>query len=145
MRMCYTHRRIMARLALELISEGDTAKAEEVLRYTAKQIPSYNVPSNYSSGSLDMARAWVLLDKKKEALSLINELWKTSSEYMKWYCTLNGSRLESSANEVAVQMYIMQQLIALADSFDQQWADSHMKELGEMAAVYEQKGGELGF
>ncbi len=145
MRMCYTHRRIMARLALELISEGDTAKAEEVLRYTAKQIPSYNVPSNYSSGSLDMARAWVLLDKKKEALSLINELWKTSSEYMKWYCTLNGTRLESSANEVAVQMYIMQQLIALADSFDQQWADSHMKELGEMAAVYEQKGGELGF
>ena len=145
MRMCYTHRRIMARLALELISEGDTKKAEEVLRYTAKQIPTYNVPNNYSSGSLDMARAWVQLDNKKEALALINDLWKTSSEYMKWYCTLSGSRLESAANDVAIQIYIMQQLIAIADSFDQQWADSHMKELGEMASVYEQKGGDLGY
>ena len=56
-----------------------------------------------------------------------------------------GSRLESAGNDVAIQIYIMQQLIAIADSFDQQWADSHMKELGEMASVYEQKGGDLGY
>ena len=145
MRMCYTHRRIMARLALELISEGDNKKAEEVLRYTAKQIPTYNVPSNYSSGSLDLARAWVQLGNKKEALVIINDLWKTSSQYMKWYCTLSGSRFESSANDVAIQIYIMQQLVTLADTFDEKWADSHMKELTEMATVYQQKGGELGF
>ncbi|MCR5366892.1 MAG: DUF2723 domain-containing protein [Prevotella sp.] len=145
MRMCYTHRRIMAKLALELINEGEDKKAEEVLRYTAKQIPSYNVPNNYASGSLDMARAWVTLGNNKEAMELINDLWKTSSQYMKWYCTLSGYHFEASANDCAVQMYIMQQLIALADGFDQKWADSHMKELGEMAAVYQQKGGSLGF
>ena len=39
----------------------------------------------------------------------------------------------------------MQQLVTLADSFDEKWADSHMKELGEMVTVYQQKGGELGF
>ena len=145
MRMCYTHRRIMARLALELISEGDNKKAEEVLRYTAKQIPTYNVHSNYSSGSLDMARAWVQLGNKKEALVIMNDLWKTSSQYMKWYCTLTGSRFESSANDVAIQIYIMQQLVTLADTFDEKWAEGHMKELTEMVAVYEQKGGELNF
>ena len=145
MRMCYTHRRIMARLALELISEGDNKKAEEVLRYTAKQIPTYNVPSNYSSGSLDMARAWTQLGNKKEALVIMNDLWKTSSQYMKWYCTLGGSRFESSANDVAIQVYIMQQLVTLADSFDEKWSDSHMRELGEMVSVYQSKGGELGF
>ncbi|MBE6260685.1 MAG: DUF2723 domain-containing protein [Prevotella sp.] len=145
MRMCYTHRRIMAKLALELINEGEDKKAEEVLRYTAKQIPSYNVPNNYASGSLDMARAWVMLGNNKEAMVLVNDLWKTSSQYMKWYCTLNGYHFEASANDCAIQMYIMQQLIALVDGFDQKWADSHMKELGEMAAVYQQKGGNLGF
>ncbi len=145
MRMCYTHRRIMAKLALELINEGEDKKAEEVLRYTAKQIPSYNVPNNYASGSLDMARAWVTLGNNKEAMALVNDLWKTSSQYMKWYCTLSGYHFEASANDCAVQMYIMQQLIALVDGFDQKWADSHMKELGEMAAVYQQKGGSLGF
>ena len=39
----------------------------------------------------------------------------------------------------------MQQLIALADSFDEKWADSHMKELTEIATVYQQKGGNLGY
>ena len=145
MRMCFTHRRIMAKLALELINEGEEKKAEEVLRYTAKQIPSYNVPHNYSSGSLDMARAWVMLGNHKEALKLMNDLWKTSSQYMQWYCTLNGYYFDSSANDCAIQIYIMQQLVTLADSFDEKWADSHMKELGEMAAVYQQKGGDLGY
>ena len=116
-----------------------------MLRYTAKQIPTYNVPSNYSSGSLDMARAWTQLGNKKEALVIMNDLWKTSSQYMKWYCTLGGSRFESSANDVAIQVYIMQQLVTLADSFDEKWSDSHMRELGEMVSVYQSKGGELGF
>jgi hypothetical protein len=92
-----------------------------------------------------MARAWTQLGNKKEALVIMNDLLKTSSQYMKWYCTLGGSRFESSANDVAIQVYIMQQLVTLADSFDEKWADSHMKELTEMATVYQQKGGELGF
>ena len=145
MRMCYTHRRIMAKLALELIDEGEDKKAEEVLRYTTKQVPSYNVPTNYSSGSLDMARAWVMLGNHKEALKIMNEMWKNSSQYMRWYCSLNGYYFESSANDCAIQIYIMQQLIALADSFDEKWADNRMKELTEIATVYQQKGGNLGY
>ena len=92
-----------------------------------------------------MARAWVMLGNHKEALKLMNDLWKTSSQYMQWYCTLNGYYFDSSANDCAIQIYIMQQLVTLADSFDEKWADSHMKELGEMAAVYQQKGGDLGY
>ena len=145
MRMCYTHRRIMAKLALELIDEGEDKKAEEVLRYTTKQVPSYNVPINYSSGSLDMARAWVMLGNHKEALKIMNAMWKNCSQYMRWYCSLSGYYFESSANDCAVQMYIMQQLIALADSFDEKWADNRMKELTEIATVYQQKGGNLGY
>ena len=145
MRMCYTHRRIMAKLALELINEGEDKKAEEVLRYTTKQVPAYNVPNNYSSGSLDMARAWVMLGNHKEALKIMNEMWKNSSQYMRWYCSLNGYYFDSSANDCAIQIYIMQQLITLADSFDEKWADNRMKELTEIATVYQQKGGNLGY
>ena len=145
MRMCYTHRRIMAKLALELIDEGESKKAEEVLQYTTKQIPTYNVPNNFSSGSLDMARAWVMLGNHKEALKIMNEMWKNCSQYMRWYCSLSGYYFDSSANDCAIQIYIMQQLIALADSFDEKWADSRMKELTEIATVYQQKGGNLGY
>jgi len=145
MRMCYTHRRIMSKLALELIDEGKDQQAEKVLRYTAKQIPTYNVAHNYTSGSMDMARAWAALGKKKEALNIMDDLWKTASQYMRWYCSLDGFRFESSQNECAMQLYIMQQLIALGDTFDQKWSDERMKELNQLAAYFQSKGGDLGF
>jgi phage shock protein PspC (stress-responsive transcriptional regulator) len=82
MRMCYTHRRIMAKLAVELINEGKDKEAREVLAFTAKKLPTYNIPHNYSSGSLDLARAWAALGDKKQALEIIKSMWKNSAQYM---------------------------------------------------------------
>ena len=145
MRMCYTHRRIMAKLAYELIIEGQNEKAEKVLRYTAKQIPSYNVAHNYTSGSMDMARSWASLGNKKEALAIMDDLWKSASQYMRWYCNLDGFRFEAAQNDCAVQLYIMQQLIGLGDTIDQKWSDKRMKELNQLAGFFESKGGNLGY
>ena len=145
MRMCYTHRRTMAKLAVELLNEGDEKKAEKVLRYTAKQIPSYNVAHNFSSGSLDMARAWAILGNNKEALSIMNDLWSQASQYMMWYCSLEGFRFESAQNDCAIQLYIMQQLVALGDTFDKKWSDKRLQELTNLMTLFEQKGGNLGY
>ena len=145
MRMCFTHRRIMSRLALELISEGKDKQAEEVLAYATKMVPSYNVPHNYSSGSIDLARAWATIGKNKEALDIMNQMWTTASQYLRWYCTLDGYRFESAQNDCAIQLYIMQQLLALGDTFDQKWSDSHMQQLNQLATLYEQRGGSLGY
>ena len=143
MRMCYTHRRIMAKLALELVTEGDTAKALEVLKYTEKMIPDYNVPHTFASGSVDMARAWLGLDKKAEAMKIIKAMWKTSAQYMSWYTTLEGYRFDSARHDCQVQFYIMQQLLGLAEIADHQWADQAIKELSLLGARYEQRGGSL--
>jgi hypothetical protein len=143
MRMCYTHRRIMAKLALELIKEGKDKKALEVLRYTQKVIPDYNVPHNYSSGSLDMARAWSILGEKKEALGILNSLWKNSMQYMRWYTSLEGMRFTSSQNEVLMHFYILQQAESVAESVDDKWAEKHMPELNTVVSIFEQKGGQL--
>ena len=145
MRMCYTHRRIMGKLALELINEGKDKKAEKVLNYTAKQIPAYNVPHNFSSGSMDMARAWAILGNKKQATAIMDDLWKNSSQYMRWYCTLDDYRFDAAQNDCAIQFYIMQQLIALGDTFDQKWSDKRMQELNRLAGAFEAKGGNLGY
>ena len=145
MRMCYTHRRTMAKLAVELLNEGDEKKAEKVLRYTAKQIPAYNVAHNFSSGSLDMARAWAILGNNKEALSIMNDLWKQASQYMMWYCSLDGFRFDAAQNDCAIQLYIMQQLVALGDTFDNKWSDKRLQELTNLMTLFEQKGGNLGY
>ena len=55
MRMCYTHRRLFAQLAKQLIMEHKDKQALAVLNKCVAEIPSYNVPNNYVSGSLDLA------------------------------------------------------------------------------------------
>jgi len=143
MRMCYTHRRIMAKLASELINEGQTKKAEEVLRYTAKMIPTCNVAHNYSSGSLDMARSWAALGNKKEALSIIDAMWKNSCQYLRWYCSLDGFRFEGSKNDCLMHFYILQQMVMLTETIDHQRAEQQYKEMSLLSSFYEQKGGTL--
>ena len=145
MRMCYTHRRTMAKLALELLNEGKDKKATEVLKYTEKMIPTCNVPHNYSSGSLDMARAWTTLGQKKQAQTIINDLWKNSVQYMKWYCSLTDFRFESSKQDCLMHFYILQQVNALTQIIDPKLADKQLKELTILGTIYQEKGGDLGY
>ena len=143
MRMCYTHRRTMARLALELITEGKEPKAKEVLSYTAKMIPTYNVAHNYSSGSLDMARAWAMLGQKKQALDIISSLWKNSVQYMKWYCSLSGFRFDSAKQDCLLHFYILQQCNAVTQTIDEKLADKQYEELSILSSIYQERGGQL--
>jgi hypothetical protein len=141
MRMCYTHRRIMSRLAMELIYEGKDQKAREVLNYATKMIPDYNVPHSYASGSIDMARAWASIGEKQKSLDIVNKMWKNATQYVKWYCSLVGYRFESSKNDVLVQMYILQQLNALTTPLDKGLAEKQLDELDALAKLFEQRGG----
>jgi hypothetical protein len=143
MRMCYTHRRTMSKLALELMYEGQDKKAEEVLRYTEKMIPSFNVAHNYSSGSLDMARTWASLGNKKEAMNIINKMWKNSVQYMKWFCSLEQSRFEAAKHDCLVNFYILEQLASLTEIVDKDSYDKQMKELTLLGNIFEQRGGKL--
>ena len=145
MRMCYTHRRTMARLALELLNEGKNKKADEVLRYAAKMLPTSNVPHNYSSGSLDMARGWTILGQKQQALDIINSLWSNSVQYMKWYCSLSGFRFDSAKEECLMHFYILQQVNALTQTIDKKLADKQVEELTILGTIYQERGGELGY
>ena len=157
MRMCYTHRRIMAKLAMELIydakdleHEGKAEeakalfkKAEEVLNYTDKVIPTYNVPHSYTSGSMDMARAWAALDQHKKAMDIIDQLWKNSVQYAKWYCSLNGFRFDGAKNDVLMHLYILQQLSELTLVLDRDKGEQQIAQLQILSDLFEQKGGTL--
>ena len=145
MRMCYTHRRIMAKLALELMNEGKDKEAREVLEFTDKKIPTYNVPHSYSSGSLDMARAWSALGDNKQAMSIVKPMWMNSAQYMFYYSSLDGVRFKSAENDAIMHFYILQQLISLAQSIDKSWTDARVVELSALVKMFEDKGGNLGY
>ena len=145
MRMCYTHRRIMAKLALELLNEGKDKEAREVLEFTAKKIPTYNVPHSYSSGSLDMARAWSALGDNKQAMSIVKPMWMNSAQYMFYYSSLDGVRFKSAENDAIMHFYILQQLVSLAQNIDKSWTDERIVELSALVKMFESKGGNLGY
>ena len=142
-RMCYTHRRIMARLAMELIYEGKEKKAEEVLNYTEKMVPDYNIAHCYASGSVDLVRAWIAVGNKKKALDIIQKMWKNSVQYAKWYCSLDGFRFEGSKNDVLLHLYIMNQLVGLTETIDEKLADKQLQQLNVLSSIYERKGGNI--
>ncbi len=141
MRMCYTHRRLLAQLATELIRENKKDKALKVLQKAEKEIPTYNVPMNYMSGGADIARAYALLGQNAKAKEAINAVWKDASQYMEWYLTLSGSRFSGSMSDCMTQLYIMQQVLDIADIVDTKQADKLEKQLASLYARYQAKGG----
>ena len=144
LRMCYTHRRIMARLAMQLVSEGDDKKAAEVLRYTEKVLPAYNIPHSYTSGSLDMARAWAAMGNNKEAMKLIDQLWKNSTQYVTWYVNLDSQQFALSEDSCYMHIYILNQLLQLGSTIDEQWGSKKETVLNKMLDAFQAKGGQLG-
>ena len=145
MRMCYTHRRIMAELAVELVNEHKDQQAAEVLAYAEKMLPASNVPVDYQSGSLDMARAYLALGQKDKGMALLNALWKRSIQYLGWYNSLTGTRFTSSQQDCVMHFYFLQQILNAGQHLDEQWADRRMKELDSALGVFESKGGQLGY
>ena len=141
MRMCFTHRRLLSQLALNLVQEGQTDKAKQVLDKAEKEIPDYNVRHDYQSGSLDLVRAYALTDQPQKAQKLLDELWKKSCQYMQWYCSLDGMRFSSSERDCMLHIYLMQQMLDVQDMISEEEADKKEQQLGAYMHLYQAKGG----
>ena len=141
MRMCYTHRRLMSLLAVNLIDEGKLDKVKDVLAKAEKEIPDYNVPHDYQSGSLDLARAYIATDQKEKGQKLVDQLWKKSLQYMQWYCSLDDMRFSSSQRECMINLYIMNQLLDLQDQIDPKISEKKDQQMQGLIQLYHAKGG----
>lgn len=90
MRMCYTHRRWFANLITNLIREGKKDKALLALEKCEIEIPSYNVPHDVGSASLELADAYIKCGKPEKAAVILEDIEKKTSEYIKWYLSLSN-------------------------------------------------------
>ena len=140
-RMCYTHRRLMASLAVTLLDEGKTEQAKKVLDKCEKELPAYNVPHDYACGSLDLARAYNLTGQKEKAQQLVDQLWKKSQQYMMWYCSLDGYRFDGSQRDCMIQLYVMNQLLDLQTAIDEKKGAQKDQQLEGLIQLYHSKGG----
>ena len=144
MRMCYTHRRLMAQLAINLIGEEKMDKAVQVLARAEKELPDDNVTVDYQSGSLDMARAYALVGNKKMAQDKLEKLFLRSEQYLRWYCSLSGSRFYAAQQDCMYHFYIMEKILQTADLVDKNLSDKLEKRFEQSLSQYESKGGSIG-
>ena len=143
MRMCYTHRRLFAQLAKQLIIEKKDAKALKVLDKCQKVLPSYNIPNDYMSGSLDLAECYAMLGKKAKARALFNDVWKNATQYMDWYLSLSSNHFSQSMSDCIRELTIMQQANEVANMIDPKLAKTTGKQFQYMFNMYRGKGGVL--
>lgn len=143
MRMCCTHRRLFATLALHLIAEKKYEKAKKALAYAEKVLPEYNVPINYLSGGLDLARAYQRLNMKVKAKDVLNKVMGNARQYMDWYLSLDGNRFAQSMQDCALNLYVMREGISILEKVDKAAADRSMRDFIRIVNTYESKGGKI--
>ena len=105
LRMCYTHRRLMSSLAMQLMRENKADKALNVIRYAEEVIPAQTVSHNYMSGSLDLARVWLMQGYKKEAEDIVLGMATNADEYLQWYAGLSKKVQNSCAQDILFNVY----------------------------------------
>ena len=143
MRMCYTHRRLLAQTALQLLSEHKNKKAIDILKKADVEIPDYNVPIDYMSGGLDMARGWILAGQKQKAAEYVGKVWKTASQYLSYYLSLDANRFAQEQNDCIRQIMIMQSTCEVASMVDQKTAKKYEDQLNKLYTLYHGRGGQM--
>ena len=88
MRMCRTHRMMFCQLAEALYYEGKRDKALEVLDFAEEMLPGYNVPYDYTSGT--MAALYYAMDEMEKGNAIMAVLADNCVEYMEWGASLSA-------------------------------------------------------
>ena len=132
LRMCYTHRRLFATLAMQLMREGKKDKALNVVRYAKEVIPAETVHHNYMSGSLDLARVWLMQDEKQEAESIAMDIATNACEYLDWYAGLKTRVQQSCAQDILYNVYQLNSAVEILGSTN----SANHKELEEKLQAY---------
>ena len=141
MRMCNTHRRLFAQLALNLISEGKKDKALKALDRCMKELPAYNIPMDFMSGGADLAKAYALLGKTKEAQAIIDSVWKNAYEHATYYLSLSGNNFAMSQRDVMTQLYILNNVRLVTEMIDMKKSKTQVDTIHRLTEVYYDKGG----
>ena len=143
MRMCYTHRRLFATLALHLIADGRKDLAKKALTKAMKEIPEYNVPINYMSGGSDLAKAYALIGDKANATKLDKKVFGVAEQYVNYYLSLRGIRFQQSARDVLTQLSIMDQTVDVTKLFDAKLAKQQQDTMQRLYSRYMAQGGTM--
>ena len=137
LRMCYTHRRLFATLAKQLLAEGKTDLALKVVERAAKAIPATTVPHSYISGSMELANAWLVLGYKEKAETIILDLARNASEYLAWYASLSPKLRNMSQQDIMYSLYQLNNATEALRGADSSKAEEYTRKLDMYTGIFQ--------
>ena len=137
LRMCYTHRRLFATLAKQLLAEGKTDLALKVVERAAKAIPETTVPHSYISGSMELANAWLVLGYKEKAEAIILDLARNASEYLAWYASLSPKLRNMSQQDIMYSLYQLNNATEALRGADSSKAEEYTRKLNMYTGIFQ--------
>ena len=137
LRMCYTHRRLFATLAKQLLAEGKTDLALKVVERAAKAIPETTVPHSYIGGSMELANAWLVLGYKEKAEAIILDLARNASEYLAWYASLSPRMRSMSQQDIMYSLYQLNNATEALRGADSSKAEEYTRKLNMYTGIFQ--------
>ena len=122
-RMCHTHRMMFLELAEALYKEQQVDKAREVLNYSLKVLPTYNISfASTDYTSCGYAQLFYSLGSEEDiemANTIIRELAANCVEYLEWGASLKKDLYEAVETTLGHQSAILGYVLQLADRYKQ--------------------------
>lgn len=118
-RMGYTHRRMFASLANQLLEEGQDEKALAVLNKCEEELPASNLPhSLYMSYSHLIALDFIELGEKEKGLDILCQMADNEIEYATWYLSLNDRQFATNLESCHSNIETLYRLIRFMEKAD---------------------------
>lgn len=136
MRMCYTHRRLVAMLATELMKQGDTQRTAELLAYSEKMLPEFNIPYDWQNGAFDIAKIYYQLGNQEQGDKIMQALADKALEFLTWYLSLDEHLLAISAREFAYHFTLMEDELQIMHKYSPEVYQHYAPKLEEVYKIY---------
>ena len=137
MRMCWTHRRWFAHLITTLLDEGKKDKALQALEKCDAEIPAYNVPYKGDNGGLEIAQGFIACGKIDKGVEILNEMEKTSREYITFYASLGNARFAAAWRDCRSEIYAIAEIQRSLETLGKS------EEAGTKASMYAKQAEDL--
>lgn len=110
LRMCWSHRILFAQTALKLVGRGEKDKAKKLIDKCETEIPEFNVPYDWRSGAIELARAMMLTGNTKRGEYILEKVKTDCVQYMGWYLSLSASELVTYRSEYSLHLEVLKNL-----------------------------------
>lgn len=117
LRMCRTHRMMLAQLADELTRQGDKERALKVLDYAEEVLPGYNVTYDYTSAT--MAANYCRLEEFEKADAILDKVADNCAQYLRWTADLKPEQRRSCQSTINHKLAVLNYVINTAERYDQ--------------------------